>query len=87
MGAVVSVPRRGPMRNWANSTTAWRCVGEAMAAMETTGETWCEAEVSRVAGEIAFEIPGAGRQQAYFRRAARVAAGPATGEVWNCARR
>ena len=33
---------------------AWRCIGEAMAAVETTKERWCEAEVNRVAGEIAL---------------------------------
>ena len=38
---------------------AWRCIGEAMTAMETTGETWCEAEVNRVAGEIALLVAGA----------------------------
>ena len=31
---------------------AWRCVGEAMTAIETTKETWIEAEVHRIAGEI-----------------------------------
>jgi predicted ATPase len=36
---------------------AWRCVGEAMTAMETTKERWCEAEVNRVAGEIALLSP------------------------------
>src|SRR6516164_7176242 len=34
---------------------AWRCIGEAMTAMETTKERWCEAEVNRVAGEIALK--------------------------------
>ena len=32
---------------------AKRCIGEAMTASETTNERWCEAEVNRVAGEIA----------------------------------
>src|SRR5262245_55101869 len=31
---------------------AWRCIGEAMTAIEATGERWCEAEVNRIAGEI-----------------------------------
>jgi predicted ATPase len=31
---------------------AWRCVGEAMILMENTKETWCEAEVHRMAGEM-----------------------------------
>ena len=30
---------------------AWRCIGEAMTAVETTKERWCEAEVHRMAGE------------------------------------
>jgi hypothetical protein len=36
---------------------AWRTVGEAMTAIETTKETWCEAELHRVAGEIALKSP------------------------------
>ena len=31
---------------------ARRCMSEAVAAMETTGERWCEADVRRRAGEI-----------------------------------
>ena len=30
---------------------AWRCIGEAMTAVETTKERWCEAEVHRMAGK------------------------------------
>jgi hypothetical protein len=26
---------------------AWRCIGEAMTAVETTKEKWCEAEIHR----------------------------------------
>ena len=33
---------------------AWRCIGEAMAAVETTRERWNEANVHRIAGEIAL---------------------------------
>jgi predicted ATPase len=36
---------------------AWRCVSEAMTAIETTGERWYEAEVLRVGGEIAIMSP------------------------------
>ena len=36
---------------------AWRCVGEAMTTMATTKETWWEAEVNRVAGEISLMSP------------------------------
>jgi len=36
---------------------AWRCIGEAITTMETTKERWYEAEVYRVAGEIALKSP------------------------------
>src|SRR5262249_8414382 len=36
---------------------AWRCIGEAMSGIETTKERWHEAEVNRVAGEIALKSP------------------------------
>ena len=36
---------------------AWRCIGEAITAIETTKERWCEAEVNRIAGEIALKSP------------------------------
>src|SRR5262249_22593466 len=38
---------------------AWRCIGEAMTAVETTKERWCEAEFNRIAGEIALKSPTA----------------------------
>ena len=51
------------------------CIGEAMKAVETTKETWCEAEVHRIAGEIALKSPppDAAKAQAYFERALSVA--------------
>ena len=54
---------------------AWRCIGEAMAAVETTGERWSEAEVNRVAGEIALLSPEPEKVKAeeYFDRALEVA--------------
>jgi len=54
---------------------AWRCIGEAMTTVETTKETWCEAEVHRVAGEIALEslTPDAAKADGYFERALAVA--------------
>jgi predicted ATPase len=54
---------------------AWRCVGEAMMVMENTKETWCEAEIHRMAGEIALLSgePDAAKAQAYFERALAVA--------------
>jgi predicted ATPase len=53
---------------------AWRCVGEAMILMENTKETWCEAEVHRMAGEIALLSPErSAKAEAYFERALAIA--------------
>jgi predicted ATPase len=54
---------------------AWGCIGEAVTAIETRKETWCEAEVNRIAGEIALRSPGGDllKTQAYFERALAVA--------------
>ena len=54
---------------------AWRCIGEAVTAVETTKGRWCEAEISRVAGEIALKSPEpeATKAKAYFERALVVA--------------
>ena len=54
---------------------AWRCIGEAMTAIKTTGERWFEAEVNRIAGEIALKSPepDAAKAEAYFERALAVA--------------
>ena len=54
---------------------AWRCIGEAMTAVETTKERWFEAEVHRIAGEIALMSPepDAAKAEAYFERALAVA--------------
>jgi len=35
---------REPMRN-SDFDDAWRCIGEAMTAVETTKERWCEADI------------------------------------------
>jgi predicted ATPase len=61
--------------NLRNSDDAWRTLGETMNAIETSKEKWCEAEINRVAGEIALKSPEAdtGRAQAYFERALAVA--------------
>src|SRR5262249_4084156 len=47
---------------------AWRCVGEAMTAVETTKERWYEAEINRTNGEIALKSPerDAAKAHAYF---------------------
>jgi class 3 adenylate cyclase/predicted ATPase len=54
---------------------ALRCTGEAMDAMQTTKERWCEAEVYRIAGEIELmlEEPNESKAQALFERALAVA--------------
>jgi class 3 adenylate cyclase/predicted ATPase len=51
------------------------CIGEAMAAAETAKERWCEAEVNRVAGEIALlsPEPDLAKAEADFERAVAVA--------------
>jgi predicted ATPase len=54
---------------------ARRCSGEAMAAVETAKERWCEAEVNRIGGEIALLSPEPDLviAEAYFARALAVA--------------
>jgi predicted ATPase len=54
---------------------AWRCTNEAMAIIGTNKETWFEAEVHRVAGEIALRSPHRDpeRAESCFKRALTVA--------------
>jgi predicted ATPase len=54
---------------------AWHYVGEAMKAVETTEERWCEADIHRIAGEIALlsPEPDAAKAQAYFERSLSIA--------------
>jgi predicted ATPase len=54
---------------------AWRWIGEAMTAVETTKERANEAEVHRIAGEIALMSPqpDAAKAEAYFERALAIA--------------
>jgi predicted ATPase len=54
---------------------AWRCIDEAIAAIETTKEKWSEAEINRTAGEIARKSPklDAAKAEAYFEHALAVA--------------
>jgi len=46
-----------------------------MMAVETTKESWCEADIHRLAGEIALKCaePDAAKAEAYFERALAVA--------------
>ncbi|MCP3395269.1 AAA family ATPase [Bradyrhizobium sp. CCGB12] len=54
---------------------AWRCIGEAMAAIDSTKERWREADIHRIAGEIALTTPvrDAAKAEAYFERALVIA--------------
>ena len=54
---------------------AWRCISEAMTAVETTKERWCEADVHRIAGEIALKLPepDTAKAEEHFERAFAVA--------------
>ncbi len=54
---------------------AWRCIDEALTAIKTTNERWFEADINRMAGEIALKSPqpDAAKAQAYFERALAVA--------------
>ena len=54
---------------------ASRSIAEAIMLVEKTNERWCEAEVHRIAGEIALNAqePETSKAQAYFERALTVA--------------
>ena len=54
---------------------ARRCISEAMTDVETTKERWYEAEINRIAGEIALKSPepDAAKAQEYFEHALAVA--------------
>jgi predicted ATPase len=54
---------------------AWRCIGDAIAALEKANERWFEAEVHRLAGKIALKSPqpDTEKAQSYFERALAVA--------------
>ena len=54
---------------------AWGCINEAMSAIQTNKERWCEAEVNRVAGEISLMSPqpDVAKAQTHFEGALAVA--------------
>jgi class 3 adenylate cyclase/predicted ATPase len=58
-----------------NFQAASRCIKEATQAVKTTKERWCEADIYRIAGEIALISPerDAVRAEEYFERALTVA--------------
>ena len=51
------------------------CINEALTAIRTNKERWCEAEVNRVAGEVALKSPepNAAKAETYFECALAVA--------------
>ncbi len=53
---------------------ARRCIGEAIAAVETAKDSWWEAELNRAAGEMALKSskPDSAKAEAYFDRALTV---------------
>ena len=58
-----------------NVQEATRCIGEAIQAVEKTKERWCEADIRRIAGEIALisSERDQAEAEAYFERALAVA--------------
>jgi predicted ATPase len=54
---------------------AWRHIDEALSAIDATGETWCESDIHRMAGEIALlaPAPDVEKARAHFDRALMVA--------------
>jgi predicted ATPase len=69
------IEKAAGLRGKAGQRSAWRSIGAAMTAVETTKEKWCEAEIHRLAGEIALMSPerDAAKAEAYFDRALAVA--------------
>jgi len=55
--------------------SAWQCIDEAIAKIETSRQTLFEAEANRIAGEIALKSPESdlAKAQEYFERALAVA--------------
>ena len=54
---------------------ARRCIDDAIDKVERSKEKWCEAEVHRIAGEIALKSPqpDAAKAETYFERALAIA--------------
>jgi class 3 adenylate cyclase/predicted ATPase len=53
---------------------AWRCIDDAIEKVERSKERWCEAELHRIAGEIALKplSPDTEKAEKYFERALAV---------------
>jgi predicted ATPase len=54
---------------------AWSSIGEALTAIDQTGETWCESDIHRTAGEIALLEPAhdVNKAETHFARALAIA--------------
>ena len=54
---------------------AWRCIDEALGAVEATGERWNEADIHRTAGVITLMLtePDAAKAERHFDRALEIA--------------
>jgi class 3 adenylate cyclase/predicted ATPase len=54
---------------------AWRCIDEGMAASDASKESWCDADIHRLAGDIVLLSgkPDAAKAEAYFERALAIA--------------
>jgi class 3 adenylate cyclase/predicted ATPase len=79
-GASLFTPTRlcwlaAPLAELGHFDDACRCLGEAITVIETSKESWCEAEVNRIAGEVALKSPApdAAKAEAYFERALAIA--------------
>ena len=74
---------REPTRILARFDDAWRCISEAISAIERAKERWCEAEAYRIAGEIALKSPSrTWRRRSIFRTARSTIARPQQAKSW-----
>jgi predicted ATPase len=79
-GATIFIPRHLSYLASAHAALdrfddARHCIGEAITAVATTKERWCEADIHRIAGEITLMSPerDATQAEAYFEHALAVA--------------
>jgi class 3 adenylate cyclase/predicted ATPase len=79
-GSTVGMPSRLARLGKTHATLgqfndAWRCIDEAIAAVETTQERWWEAEILRTAGEVLLMSAqhDAAKAEAYFDHALTIA--------------
>ena len=64
---------------------ASRCISEALIAVQTTNESWYEADIHRIAGEIALRSPepDVAKAEAHFERALQVALVQRAAAYWS----